>query len=302
VAAPGAYPACVEIATAHDVRAILTDPAFLVPPAPAADGAGGVAWLRGSVGRFSNGEAHARRRELGVAELVRLDGAALEREACARATRLLQTTGRKPFDLMARIARPAAVEVLAEALGLPGVSAADVAIAARAYHPGTAIDAKADSAVERLVAACGGRRDEATAARIGLLVQACDATAGLAANALVALLTGARGGSPAAIVAATLRDDPPVRATRRVAEAAARVGDVEIPAGTVVTLDLTAARDDQLPFGAGPRRCPGREPALALATGIVAACRACRLAEAEMDYAPSANLRAPASLMLLKEA
>jgi cytochrome P450 len=212
----------------------------------------------------------------------------------------LQTAGRKPFDLMARIARPAAVEVLAEALGLAGVAAADVAAASRAYHPGAAIDAKAESAVERLVAACGGTRDDATAARIGLLVQACDATAGLAANALIALLTGARGGSPTAIVVATLRDDPPVRATRRIAETAAHVGDVDIPAGTIVTLDLTAARDDQLPFGAGPRPCPGREAALALATGIVAACRTCRLAEAEMDYAPSANLRSPASLMLLK--
>ncbi len=131
-------------------------------------------------------------------------------------------------------------------------------------------------------------------------MQACDATAGLAANALIALLTSARGGSPAALVSAALRDDPPVRATRRIAEAPARAGDLDVPAGTVVTLDLTAARDDQLPFGAGPRRCPGREQALALATGIVAACRGCRLAEAEMDYAPAANVGAPASLLLLR--
>jgi cytochrome P450 len=290
----------VEITRADDVRAILGDPAFLVPPAPAADGAVGVAWLRASVGRFANGETHARRRALGAAELARLDCALLEHEACARAERLLGTAGRKPFDLVARIARPAVVEVLAEALGLAGLAAADVAVAARVYHPAAAVDKKANAAVERLVAACGGTHDEATAARIGLLVQACDATAGLAANALIALLTSARDGSPAAIVGAALRDDPPVRATRRVAEAPARAGDLDIPAGTVVTLDLTAARDDQLPFGAGPRRCPGREQALALATGIVTACRACRLAEAEMDYAPSAGQGSPASLMLLR--
>jgi cytochrome P450 len=290
----------VEITGPDDVRAILGDPAFLVPPLPAAPGAGGVAWLRANVGRFSNGEAHARRRAIIVAELARLDCAVLEHEARARAEGLLQTTGRKPFDLMARIARPAVVEVLAEALRLPGVAAADVAAVGRAYHPGAAIDGKAESAVERLVAACGGTTDEAAAARIGLLVQACDATAGLAANALIAQLTDARRGAPTAIVAATLRDDPPVRATRRIAEAAARVGDIDIPAGTIVTLDLTAARDDQLPFGAGHRRCPGREQALALATGIVTACGACRLANAEMDYAPSANLRSPASLMLLR--
>jgi cytochrome P450 len=298
--ASGAYSGRVQITRADDVRAILGDPGFLVPRAPAADGAGGVAWLRASVGRFANGEVHARRRALGIAELARLDCADLEREACARAERLLGTTGRKPFDLMARIARPAAVEVLAEALGLPGVTAADVAVAARAYPPATRIDKKAGGAVERLVTACGGTHDEATATRIGLLVQACDATAGLAANALIALLTSARGGSPAAIVAAALRDDPPVRATRRIAEAATSVGDVAIPAGTIVTLDLTAARDDQLPFGAGPRRCPGREQALALAIGIVTACRGCRLAEAEMDYAPAANLGSPGSLMLLR--
>jgi cytochrome P450 len=213
----------VEITRADEVRAILGDPEFLVPPAPAADGAVGVAWLRASVGRFANGEAHARRRALGAAALARIDCASLEREACARAGSLLETTGRKPFDLMARIARPATVEVLAEALGLSGIAAADVALAARAY-PGAAFDKKTDAAVERLVATCGGAHDEATAASIGLLVQACDATAGLAANALIALLTSARSGSPAALVSAVLRDDPPVRTTRRIAQGPGRAG------------------------------------------------------------------------------
>jgi cytochrome P450 len=290
----------VQITAAADVRAILSDPVFLVPPAPAAGGAGGMAWLRASVGRFCNGEEHARRRALGVAEIAGLDCATLERDARARAAKLLESAGRKPFDLMARIARPAVVEVLAGALGMTGIAADDVATAARSYHPGAKIDRKIDAAVERLVKTCGGAHDEATAAGIGLLVQACDATAGLTANALVALLSGARVGSPAEIVAATLRDDPPVRATRRVAEATVRVGPAELPAGTIVTLDLAAARDDELPFGAGPRRCPGREQALALAAGIVAACSTCRLAEGEMDYAPAAGHGAPASLLLLR--
>ena len=290
----------MEITRAADVRAVLDDPAFVVPPAPPADAPGGVAWLRAGVGRFSNGEAHDRRRALGITELARLDCAALERDACARAARLLQATGRKPFDVIARVARPSTVDGLAEALGLSGVAAADVATAARAYHPHSPVDPKADRAVARLVEACGGAPDEATAARIGLLVQACDATAGLAANALVALLTGARGGSLEDIVSATLRDDPPLRTTRRAATAAARIGDADISPGTVVALDLTSARDDQLPFGWGPRRCPGREHAIALALGIVAACRDCRLAESEIEYTPQANLRAPASLMLLR--
>jgi cytochrome P450 len=124
-------------------------------------------------------------------------------------------------------------------------------------------------------------------------VQACDATAGLASNALVALLTGARSGED--VIAATLRDDPPLRATRRLAEAPAQVGDLQVAAGATVVLDLM-----HLPFGAGPRSCPGRDHALALAAGIVEACGACRLAESEIDYAPPANLRSPGSLMLLR--
>jgi cytochrome P450 len=55
-----------------------------------------------------------------------------------------------------------------------------------------------------------------------------------------------------------------------------------------------------LPFGAGPRHCPGRAQALALAAGIVDACRGCRLAESEIDYVPLTNLRSPASLLLLR--
>jgi cytochrome P450 len=202
--------------------------------------------------------------------------------------------------VITRVARPSTIEELAEALGLPGVVAADVVTAARAYHPQSPLDPKADRAVARLVEACGDAPDEATAARIGLLVQACDATAGLAANALVALLTGAREGPLEDVVGATLRDDPPLRTTRRAATAATHIGDADISPGTVVTLDLTSARDDQLPFGSGPRRCPGREHAIALALGIVTACRGCRLAESEIEYTPQANLRTPASLMLLR--
>lgn len=287
------------ITRAEDVRSVLEDPAFVVPPAPAAEPSG-VAWLRASVGRFCNGEAHRRRRALGTADLERLDVAALREQACARAAALLAGTGSKPFDVMARIARPTTVDVLAGALGIAGADPADVATVGRAYPSAEAAGARADRAVGRLVTACGGTPDEATAARIGLLVQACDATAGLAANALIALLTGARSGSAEEVVAAALRDDPPVRATRRIAEAPARIGDVDIPAGATVVLDLTAARDDRLPFGAGPRSCPGREQALALAAGIVDACRGCRLAESEIDFAPAANLRSPASLMLLR--
>lgn len=197
-------------------QAVLTDPAFVVPPAP--DGsAGGVAWLRASVARFSNGAAHRRRRALAVAGLATVDPDAL---------RLRASEGAR-----------GAVEVLAEALGLPADVAEDVAAVARSYQLHTPITQEADLAVGRLVEACGGVADEATANRIGLLVQACEAT-----NALVANIVSGRTG-------------PPVPKTRRLA-----------PDGTIVEVDLT-----EEPFGIGPHACPGRAHALALAAGLAEA-------------------------------
>lgn len=197
-------------------QAVLTDPAFVVPPAP--DGsAGGVAWLRASVARFSNGAVHRRRRALAVAGLATVDPDAL---------RLRASEGAR-----------GAVEVLAEALGLPADVADDVAAVARSYQLHTPITQEADRAVGRLVEACGGVTDEATANRIGLLVQACDAT-----NALVANIVSGRTG-------------PPVPKTRRLA-----------PDGTIVEVDLT-----EEPFGIGPHACPGRAHALALAAGLAEA-------------------------------
>ena len=117
---------------------------------------------------------------------------------------------------------------LADALGLPRAAARDVRAVAPSYQPHTEITSEADTAVTRLVAACGGRWDERTANLIGLLVQACDATAGLVAGHVI-----------------------PVPATRRIG-----------PDGQQVHVELT-----DLPFGAGRHECPGRRHALALAEG-----------------------------------
>jgi cytochrome P450 len=54
-----------------------------------------------------------------------------------------------------------------------------------------------------------------------------------------------------------------VPATRRQAPAAGTVGGVAVEAGEVVLVSLAGG----LAFGAGPRRCPGRAHALALAEG-----------------------------------
>ena len=119
---------------------------------------------------------------------------------------------------------------------------------AQAYQPGTGDESRADVAVDRLVAVFGGAFDEPTAARIGLLVQACEATA--------VLIDRARHRP----VHEVLRENPPVPATKRQALATTTVGDVTIEAGEVVQLCLA----DDLAFGAGAHRCPGRAHALAL--------------------------------------
>lgn len=250
----------MEVSDPDEVRAVLADPAFIVPPVPRVESPVGIAWLRSHVGRFSSGPEHERRRALAVAEIERLEPGDLRRDARERAAAALGA-GRSLSDVP--------VEALAAALGLPAALAADVETAARAYQPHVEADAaSADRAVACLVEACGGSADERTAARIGLLVQACHATAGLVERALEAR-PEQPGVTVEEILGGVLREDPPVRATRRVATAPARIGNVEVPAETIVTLDLSAGHDDRLPFGSGLRPCPGREPALALAAGCL---------------------------------
>jgi 2-methylisocitrate lyase-like PEP mutase family enzyme len=186
-----------------DPEAILRDDHFSVPRAPASRSERGVAWLRSTVVRFSEGADHHRRRRLVDAQLANVDPDVL----------------RRPGDHVA---------TLASALGLPRQVVRDVRIVAASYQPHTEISPQADAATTRLVDACGGRWDEHTANLIGLLVQACDATA-----ALIAGLS------------------PPVASTRRIG-----------PAGDEILIDLATT-----PFGAGRHACPGREHALALADG-----------------------------------
>lgn len=212
--------------TGQAALAVLNDPAFVVPPVPPASR--GVAWLRATVGRFSNGADHLRRRALSVAVLDAIPPDAL------------RTSG--PVHPVAALAR---------AMGVDESIVDSVRDVAQAYLPGTGDEARADTAVDRLVAVFGGVHDEPTAARIGVLVQACNAT--------VALTERARRRP----VDEVLRDDPPVPATRRQATVAATVDGISVEAGEVVEVDLSG----ELAFGAGPRRCPGRAHALAIAEG-----------------------------------
>ncbi|MFF6999725.1 isocitrate lyase/phosphoenolpyruvate mutase family protein [Streptomyces sp. NPDC008313] len=237
-----------------DVRAALADPA-LVPELPAAkDGPAGesVAWLRATVARFSSGERHRRRRALVEAELARLEPTVLRRAVTAG------TEG----EVRSRV-----VHALAEALGMPEPEevAEAVTAVAQVYFEGAG--PAADEAVARLTERLApGNADEAAleaaANRIGLLVQACAATA--------ALVEAAAGGD--APLARVLREAPPVRTMRRIAARDTHVSGHHITEGDVVLLDLAAAQSSHpvpLTFGAPPRVCPGRAHALALADGLL---------------------------------
>jgi len=272
-----------------DVRIALANP-HLVPLSARPGPPGGMAWLRSTVARFSTGETHARRRALLEADLARLDPSALRRAAASGP---------------AGEARVMVVRTLAESLGLsdPDAIAGAITVVAGTYFGGD--DADADAAVAWLVPrvlpadpvdppaerAEGAERAEAlleaAANRIGLLVQACDATGSLVDHARRAAGDCPVVHSTEALLTETLRYDPPVRAMHRVAVRDTRVAGVEIAEGDLVTLDIAAAnrdpevyedptafdpeRSDPLPltFGSEPRICPGHHHALALAAGIL---------------------------------
>lgn len=122
------------------------------------------------------------------------------------------------------------VAVLADATGVvdPVAAVGHTRIVAAAYHPGTEHPG-ADDALAALLALLPTDEPEGLAQHVALLVQACEATAGLV-----------RG------------DDLPVKTTKRV------TAD-----GEVVAVDLTGR-----PFGEGPRRCPGEAHARALAEAL----------------------------------
>jgi cytochrome P450 len=228
-----------------EALAVLRDPAYTVPPVPDA-GSLGVAWLRAHVARFSGGAVHERRRGHVLHELARVDPAALRREAFDRAR-----ARSAPIEVLSRLVP---VEVLAAALGAPADIVPLVLAVARVYLPGNGDDPAADAAVGRLVAVFGA--DERGAARIGLLVQACEATAGLITRAVSRSDT---------VLLDTLRFDPPVRGTRR----------IDPHDGAEVFIDFVRANrggtGEPLTFGAGAHRCPGQEHAMAIAAGVVEA-------------------------------
>src|SRR3954471_21993020 len=147
---------------------------------------GTMPWLGAMVPRFANGEAHARRRELVEALLADMDPMALREDAAAMARcageRQSSGTMREAVDVRAIETPYLPVAVLARRLGVPPARLADAVAATRvvaaAYQPHTA-HPDAGAALTRLLALLPGGPEEVVAARICILVQGCEATAGL---------------------------------------------------------------------------------------------------------------------------
>jgi len=288
------------ISAADEVRAILADPSYVVPPAPAVPDTefGTLAWLRSLVARFCDGSVHDRRRRLVERDLAGLEPGRLRRAAAelTRSELALQPRGQR-FDAMI-LARRVPVAVLGTELGLTrdGLRRAVEAVitAAAGYPNPDAAWMGTDASVKQLAEALGAAGDlgpqdaELLANRIGLLLQACDATAGLIGNALITAFAGGDDDEVAAdeLVAETISNDPPVLRTRRLN-----------PDGQAITLDISGCT-----FGAGRRPCPGADQATALAAGVLdAILPACELADQQVGYVPSPNLRIPAKLEIIRD-
>ena len=280
------------VADPAQVRAILADPGYRVPDPGRGAPTGTMAWLRQNVARLSNGADHARRRELVEDLLRRVDPAVLRAGARDATNAVIDGAGGRPFDAMALVARRVPVRVLAAALDVdPERATGQLGAVAAAFLPGTVDRGTADGSVARLAELLPAGPDEEVAARIGLLVQAYESTAGLIGNAVAAGIRAEVSPPAADLVAQALRHDPPVRFTRRVN-----------PSGETIALDLTSARDDpagHLAFGSGLRACPGAVHARALAEGAVEPLLGrCRWTGTEISYTDQPALHVPARLEL----
>lgn len=312
------------VTRSSDVRAVLADHSYVVPAARAGGPAGSIGWLRASVSRFTEGPEHARRRAEVEAELACLSPGILRAEAEKRAHAIIDgagSTGR--IEVMASLARRVPMAVLAATLGIADAdrAAEAVIVAAAAYFPGAdpAAERAADLSTAELVEMLRPASEEAVIAKISVMVQGCDATAGLIGKtvcwALPPVATQDPGWPTDAILAEVARYDPPLRVSRRMSRAGAHLTGRPVPKGSAVFLHVDSANRDPdmfqapeefdpgradspgLTFGHGLRPCPGKAHALALAAGVVQALRdRCATVIGQVEYEPPLNLRIPARL------
>ena len=241
---------------------VLGDERCTVVP-PAESESGGLAWVRRHVGRFTEGEAHRRRRALAVGEIEALAPAALRAAARKAAARLLDAgtpLPGLPGEVTAR--------VLGAALGATGLDAfaAAVPVVAAGYITGAAPSAEIDAAVAVMREQLGPGGDEEVAARVSLPLQAYAAVSKLASTAI-----GFAAGSAEEAVDLAFAEDRPVPSLRRIATAPVVVGGKTVPAGAEIVLSPITR---ETAFGTGRRPCPAEAQAVALVAGIVEAVRA----------------------------
>jgi cytochrome P450 len=285
------------VARPADVTAALTAPALHVVP-PRRD-AGAAASLLARMARFTESAAHQRRRDLVVTMLP--PAGQLTEATSAWMARVLSGLDRAvPFDVMP-VARTGPAAVLAGALGLaPGPAARAAEQAGRLCDliGHDAADAAATSLLALLADAVGpGERADAAAS---ILFQARDATAALIG--LTLLRSGAAGQSVASRVEHVLREDAPVRNTRRVAMSDVTIGGCLMPAGATVVVSLAAGpgRDRAATFGTGPHGCPGHAQAIELATVVVTELEQAgwRATDDHTEFADRPNLLSPRRVLL----
>lgn len=245
----------MEITDPSLIASVLGDERFTVVP-PSDDEAGGLAWVRRNVGRFTEGDDHRRRRAMAVRELEALEPAALRTAARETALALLDL-GTPLADLPGEVT----ARVLGAALGASDLDAfaAAVPVVAAGYPTGGAPSPEIDAAVAVMRAQLGPGTDEEVAARVSLPLQAYAATVKLASTAI-----GLTGASAEDAIGLAFTGAVPV--LRRVASAGAHVGGESVAAGTAVTLSPVTR---ETAFHTGRRPCPAEAQAVALATGIV---------------------------------
>ncbi|WP_035876776.1 cytochrome P450 [Cupriavidus sp. amp6] len=307
-------------------------PAQPVPPVLAGSPAGD---LFGRLIRMNDGAAHAPLKGLLMPMLATIDASVAAHRAAALAELLDADTALSAGRINGFLFTLPVV-TLADLLGLPvavdrataAAAAGHVAAFAAAQSPladANAVQAGADAAqwlgswladavpaagplpsLHQAARAAGIDAQAVSANTIGLLVQACEATAALAGNTLLHLGRGTvrAGTAPEVLAAQVAVLDPPVQNTRRFLAADARLCGHDIKAGDAVLVLLAAAScigmaDGKRPwtFGHGRHACPGDRLAQALAGATVRALLArgadpAALARA-FRYRPSLNARIP---------
>ncbi|WP_042880146.1 cytochrome P450 [Cupriavidus necator] len=306
-------------------------PAQPVPPALAGTAAGD---LFGRLIRMNDGAAHAPLKQILMPMLAAIDPAAAAGRAGAMATVIdAGAASGTPGERANRWLFTLPVVTVADLLGMPvaeGDKAAEIAQRVAAFAAAQSPLADAHTvragaeaaqwlgtwlagatptdgplpALHQAAHAVGIDAQAVAANTIGLLVQACEATAALAGNTLLRLGRGTPDVALQAVVTRVAQDDPPVQNTRRFLAADAQLCGHAVKAGDAVLVLLAAASCAGLAdgertwtFGHGRHACPGERLAQALAAATVAALLArgadpAALARA-FRYRPSLNARIP---------